>query len=1025
VDLELNLTREQDWKNLAKYYQKKDGFHWELAWLNLLEIKNFDQSIKEFEKVYRASNFDEASYIMLSWLGAKPTAKPKHLPASLKLYEAYESKDLKLLFQFLHDSSENEKYLTAIVERSIDQITEREIALIEKFKRSARVSYLLGHHCDQKLKNNVYAHRFYAEFYNDPWTKRVIEENDRYLFADKEKLQLRNAYAQKDRGAIKRNLDMLVRKLAEMEPDSIPMIWRAALEKALLWDCEHITQNLMGHAFWQDVSLSPQAIELMRDEMFSPELSQEPPFFTHWKKFFYANDPSLPPVHLDPDSLPLWKIRVEVNNQELSEALLKFPSDERFLFLWSVEKGASITTDNKRRWPENVKESRVVRENLERAFEKSGDKILWFERLRESGCSQSFYEYAIQKVTVPMEWVLSDLSDQLIRPTPVVRSFLKEKLSVTEGASSRKNSLKSKSFLEALKFLTPNEMQEVLVSRFIIEKIPAGALNDELIDLLWDARQKVGDETSRRWTKSVLSFLKDKPKASLKDKHWKWIEQGWEVDKKSLDYFSPTVFDQVDDFPWDVYMEKLQTKSLTEPFLNTLRILPTDRLKEVWIRKALVARIDDDRVLTAIKLLKTDFSKYSLLSSWYERKADFKKAIEYQELEFENSPILNDQIPTAQSLLYSYKKLIDQGDMSYADSAVKMAEFLESNGGVDIEVCAQLSAIFESAQKWRLAWKWVVQEWIRSEDWQMEPLLDRFLDIAFRGRIIEDSQRFLLDFIFQKGRPNRLTYNIFNILLGKGSAFHIRHLRKELIEKASAIFPLHPEVLKVRAINDYRAALLWKCFYHGELEQEAPLPAIEKKRKFSLFGLTSTVTEVDKVSAFTRYLNVLPLKEKVSAKHDFYDHASRTLQRGRKLYKFKKKVKLRLVDDLDMPLRLSFESYTIEVNTKFFSNLDEETWAAISVGFLQVMNDREKGLYEEMRLVERFFQGMLLSGSPIAKIIRLWVWLAISESLIEPTLLSKDPETLIHNLPFVNSLLIFYLSSDFEEKTKECGLLPS
>ena len=228
-----------------------------------------------------------------------------------------------------------------------------------------------------------------------------------------------------------------------------------------------------------------------------------------------------------------------------------------------------------------------------------------------------------------------------------------------------------------------------------------------------------------------------------------------------------------------------------------------------------------------------------------------------------------------------------------------------------------------------------------------------------------------------------------------------------------------------RATADYRAVLLWKSFYHSELESSAPLPSIEKKRKHSLFGLTSTVTEVETVSAFTRYINVLPVKNKNTEEHEFLDQANRITNRIRKLYKFKKKIQIKLTNDLEMPLRLSFEPLTIELNTKFFGELDEETWSAVSTGFLQVVEDREKGLFEDMRLVERFFQGMLLSGAPIEKIIRLWVWLAISENLIEPVLLKTDPETVINELPFMNSLLIFYLSAEFEGKMAELGIVAS
>jgi len=64
---------------------------------------------------------------------------------------------------------------------------------------------------------------------------------------------------------------------------------------------------------------------------------------------------------------------------------------------------------------------------------------------------------------------------------------------------------------------------------------------------------------------------------------------------------------------------------------------------------------------------------------------------------------------------------------------------------------------------------------------------------------------------------------------------------------------------------------------------------------------------------------------------------------------------------------------------------------------------------------------MLLSAAPIAKVIRVCVWLAIHEGLIEPRVLQSRPEELIQELAFLNSLIIFYLGDDFLQKLKEAG----
>jgi hypothetical protein len=181
---------------------------------------------------------------------------------------------------------------------------------------------------------------------------------------------------------------------------------------------------------------------------------------------------------------------------------------------------------------------------------------------------------------------------------------------------------------------------------------------------------------------------------------------------------------------------------------------------------------------------------------------------------------------------------------------------------------------------------------------------------------------------------------------------------------------------------------------------------------------------VDSASIFAKYLNASVRSEKqVDTKgHEFLEKARRSTVRLAKLYGIRKAPEIFLSEHLPHPFVISFRPFQIEVKTAFFNELDEEMWAAIAVGCFQVFDDYQKGLFDEKHLMERFFQGMLLSGTPIAKLIRLWVWLAINEGLIEPTLLRAEPEILIEKLPFINSLIIFYLGPDFSQKMNECAL---
>ena len=1017
MDLEADLIRSQDWTGLKRFYSSQLGHAWELGWIQLLQYQDKPKALSQFGLTVRDPRYEAASYIMLWKLGKKPASQPLTLPASLYLYEAYLSGSFDLLLRFIKQSPENERYAPLLLGESVSSATEKDLMAMLSYKRTALLSLAFGQHCDRRLKIPALAEKFYAEFISDPWSQRVLQENRRYIF-DSELIQkLCYAYSKKDPVLVTRLL-----RAAAARIDKLPMssMWKAALKKALDWEISRAAENILSYPVWKSVEFSPQAIQIVRESMFSLEPLEEPPFVQEWERFFESRELDFIPT-LDADSLAVWQIRVEIDQGTLSEALLRFPSEERFLFLWSLRQRESTGEYDPRRWPEDAKESGVVRKNLERAFERASNKVLWFDRLRQCGCSQSFYEYALSRASIPLGWVLEDLKKQFLKNTAPVRIYLIDQLSIPVRRQVGVNALSSGELLTGLSYLTPAEAQNVLLTRFSIVDIPEEILDDNYIDLFWDARSRVSGDLAQKWEAAVLRYLSKKSRTELTARHWQWIQDAWEKSILELERFAPSLQSGAE-FPWASYLETLQRHELRDLLLTCLPRVPDDRLKERWIRD-LMEVSSDNRILSAIQSLTTDYMKNSLLADWHEKSESFETAMTYRELEFEQCPILNEQVRIARALLKLHEKTPRAASVKKLDGILSLARFLEANGYLDTALCREIAHLYSSFGEWEQAWKWLTQAWVRSSDFDKEELFEVLIDTAFKGRIIEATQRFLIHYLLEKGAPNTMTHRILDVLLNRESIFRVQHLRSELVDRAGCFFPLHRDVLEARAAYDYRAFILWECFYREKIDHVAPVPSYPKKRKYELWGLTNTATSME-AGVFARYIETMPVEKTQSAAHEFLDQARRTMARLAKHYGHKKSLDLVIRNDLDMPFRISFEPALLEVHSHFFETLDEELWIAMTTGFLQVLEDREKGLFEPKRLMERFFHGMLLSGVPLSHLIKLWVRLALQEGLVEQGVLKGAPEEIMQRLPFINALLIFYLSPDFSQKMEDCAFIP-
>ena len=1025
MDRESELVKSENWTELRRFYAARSGHAWELAWIHLLKMRDRLKAIEYFNKTLEDPRYEEASSIVLWKLGQRPARRAYVGPPSLRLYEAYMKGDAPTLLRYLRHSSENATFVPAILRQICDSLTREDIVSWVGADLPASLCFQLGAHAERKLKDLALADEFYKRFYQDAWSIRLADENSRLVFDPEISRRLRHAYSKRDGITVKRTLKTASFRLEKLTEKAASPLWIEALQEAFELEAIHLTENLFGYPFWKHHDLSPIATQEMRKRLFSEEEIPEPEFISGWRDFFEAEGVESFPANLDLDSLPLWQIRVELNPETLSDALLKFPTEERFLFLWSLRHRENQKDSNlARKWPENLEESEVVRKNLERAFDRSSNKVLWFDRVRQVGCSQSFYEYAASHTSIPLSWILEDLKAGFIKASPAIRAALRDQLSVTISQGSEPADLSSKSLAEALSYLTPAETQTVLLSRFVLAPLPEDILNDDYLDLLWDAQGRVSLETSRRWTKEVLHFLSTRRLRDLQSRHWRWIETAWEYDSKELERFSPQL-DSGLEYPWELYLEKLSQANQTGMILTCLHRIPDERLKEKWIRAMVEEKHLDHRVFAAINSLATDYVRHQLLAAWYECKEEWSKAIDHHHEELHQTPIVNEQLKIAKQVLHLHRRSGLSNSEAQVAQILSLAKFLETNGSLDADLCDELATALESHKEFLLAWKFTVQRWIRSSDTLRESILPRLLDLGFRGRAVEETQRFLVDHLFKLHSPSVLAYSILDSLLNENSFVRLKHLRPELIEKASQLYPLHRNLLQVRAREDYRAVLLWDAFYGDELREMASPPSFKGKRNYELWTLTDTASQSDAFSPFVRYLEHLPADKKTSETHEFLEKAERSAVRLSKQFSSKRSMKVILSKDLQTPIKIVLPQPTIVLRLDFFEMLDEEMWSALVTGALQLWEDRDRGLFDEKRLLERFFQGMLLSGASLQKNLRLWVWLAMSEGLLEEQVLRANPEQLIEKLPFLNALVIFYLSRDFSDKLQKNCLVPA
>ncbi|TVQ80865.1 MAG: hypothetical protein EA369_01370 [Bradymonadales bacterium] len=1020
MDFEAQLIQSQNWSELRRHYARTTGYSWEQAWLHLHQMEDRGTAIEHFRAALRDPRFEEASMIMLWRLGQKPSLRPASIPPSLRLYEAYQEGELRPFLSFLM-SREAEPATRATIFRQVllskRAIQKEDLDFVSLKALDPISAYFVGQIFSQRLKQPQVARPLFESFVTDVWTQRVLKESRRCLVDSDMQRRLRHAYAQKDGQSLKRLYRAMEAKLKKQE---IPPIWQKALTEALKREQKDLTQNLVGYAFWRGIEWSPSALFEMRSIAF-PEPLKPPPFVEAWERFFNSTEKKLaPPIELEPDRLSLWQICVELNPARLSDALLRFPTEERFLFLWSL-RSRSLESGVDSLWPAGEVESEVVRKNLERAFERSTNKLIWFDRLRQCGCSQSFYEFAISQIEVPIPSILEDLKAGRLKPSAEVRAHLKSQLTLTSAKGSESSQLSSEQILDSFSYLTPAEMQEVLLSRYVMLEIPSEILNLEYLDLFWGAMDRVSVSVQERWTRSAVDFITTRVDSqNLQEREWRWIQRLWQFDQKALEDFSPSYQDS-ENFPWSAYLEAAVQHSMDVLVSACIPQIPDERQRAHWIE-----RLIDRLPMTNLKKWASNFQddnlRLDLQIEILRREAEPLPLIKALVEKLEACSVLNEKPSLIREIITKFFELREEEQLHHFDLLQRLLEEMQSLGACDASFMAKLIEAADALGDWGKSWQWNLQAWFLATDKEKNEILDQFLDSAFRARAIEEAQRILVDFVFQSARPNDLNRNILDRLLGESSAFRIKHLRRELILRSGCLYPLHQKILEYRAQFDYRAYLLWRAFYGDQLDSVCEPPVMKKRKFYRFWGLIQANTQPEMVSAFTRYLDPLSGPPQTTEGHAALGSAQKLLNQWQKSFRVKSKVKVFLSSNLQTPLRFHLESQAISAHPLFFNEIDEKIWAAIVTGYLQILADRERGLYSEPALMERFFQGCLLAGSPIEKVIKLCTWLAIHEGIVGKNILRAEPQELVSSIGFLNQLLIFYLGEDFERKQSEDGI---
>src|SRR4051812_14462829 len=137
MDVEADLIRAGNWSELKRYYTSQAGHAWELAWVQLLKMRDVSAATEQFTKALQDPRYEEAAHILLWYLGKRPQTKALEGPPSLRVADAFMAGRPAVLLKYLEDSASHSIYLPFLFRNLAEKMSLRELAELEKYPRPA------------------------------------------------------------------------------------------------------------------------------------------------------------------------------------------------------------------------------------------------------------------------------------------------------------------------------------------------------------------------------------------------------------------------------------------------------------------------------------------------------------------------------------------------------------------------------------------------------------------------------------------------------------------------------------------------------------------------------------------------------------------------------------------------------------------------------------------------------------------------------------------------------------------------
>ncbi len=651
--------------------------------------------------------------------------------------------------------------------------------------------------------------------------------------------------------------------------------------------------------------------------------------------------------------------------------------------------------------------SPVVRKNLERAFTRSLNKLEWFENLRRLGVSQDFYEYVLDQLKVPIAWLVEDLRAGRVKATTKIRSHLKDRIQIVVPGEE----ISPTEIILALEFLTPVEKQESLVSRFLIVLPEGDMMTDEVLSLLWDIRDSVGTAVVDRWAEAISKNLSHKMNLSSVEKLW--AKQAWANSELARAELSPARFDELSEM-WPKYLDDLMSAGEIDRIPDCLTQIADERLKIQWIQIFDdLGRIKD--VEKGIRSIRDRYTQLKFLARLSLQNEVSLLGIGILAEALAESAITLDQL----SLAHEIVKLLLKAELSPTTRALEILNSAEA-----VLDCYKISISderIEIARKWHLStkvWSLLVRRWATATVTEKEVLIPQIVDMSKDSKFFEEGQRLLVELILAENQPSDAINKALDALLSDESHLRIKHLRREFIEKATIFDPLHREILRFRAAYDHRSVLVWNSFY-GDALPSAAAAIVYNKRKFILWKTVRSFCR----SAVPQSLKVYEgLRKELVTDLEPCDELEKLASKLSQLFGKRQSLSVCLSDKTSKPIAIQFDPDILILRKSSRYLFDDELLKSFLYAYVQLKADYDSGLYQSDVLTERFFIGMLLSGTSLSKMIRFLVSVSKEENIFREKPESMEPERLIREAPMLRDFLGFYLGDEYSKMVENSGI---